>query len=114
MPRLSIGTSAVHATVLLAASGAAIPFGRALAELLLFGDQRRASLYARNAEIVPPPPGMMPFERAHRPSRSAAAARSAATSPAAETGSAPRCSMLSPILAHRSGPAARQPQTGPP
>src|SRR5688500_15444624 len=60
IPRLSIGTSAVQATVLLAASGAAIPSGEPLPNSSLRGDQRRASLYARNAEIVPPPPGMIP------------------------------------------------------
>jgi hypothetical protein len=44
MPRLSIGTSAVHATVLLAASGAAMPSGDPLPNSSLCRDHRCASL----------------------------------------------------------------------
>ena len=44
MPRLSIGMSAVHATVLFAASGAAMPSGEPWPNSSLWRDQRRASL----------------------------------------------------------------------
>jgi hypothetical protein len=60
MPRLNIGTSAVHATVLFAASGAATPSGDPWPNSSLCRDQRRASLYARKLEIAPPAPGIIP------------------------------------------------------
>ena len=44
MPKVSVGTSAVHATVLLAASGAATPSGEPLPNSSGRRDQRRASL----------------------------------------------------------------------
>ena len=44
IPRLSIGTSAVQATVLLAASGAAMPSGEPFPNSSWCRDQRRASL----------------------------------------------------------------------
>ncbi len=44
MPKVSVGTSAVQATVLLAASGAAMPSGEPLPNSSGRADQRRASL----------------------------------------------------------------------
>ena len=87
--------------------------GEPLPNSSLCDDQRRASLYARNAEIVPPPPGMMP---SNVPITEPISCGLAIRRHIAGRGNLMRAAALEAFShpARRSAPAARRRRTAPP